>query len=226
MKGKLVGFAAVILVITIALRMHSGSILRRGASGGVQAAEAPVTFTRQIAPILYKNCVTCHHPGGAGPFSLLTYQDVAQRSQLIEKVTQSRYMPPWLPEPGYGDFAESRRLPDADVALIKKWVESGMSQGDIAELPKAPVFSSDWQLGPPDLILKADSRMLVPAGGSDLFHNFILPVPITETKYIRAMEIKPGSPQVVHHANVLIDRTASVRRSHPADWRRGIDRLA
>jgi Flp pilus assembly protein TadD/mono/diheme cytochrome c family protein len=209
-------FTAIVL-LGIGDRRHTADSRR------VEAAEAPVTFTHQIAPILYKNCVTCHRPGGAGPFSLLTYQDVAQRGQLIEKVTQSRYMPPWLPEPGYGDFAESRRLPDADVALIKKWVESGMAQGDVADLPKPPVFSSEWQLGPPDLILKADSSMLVPAGGSDLFHNFILPVPITETKYIRAMEIKPGSPRVVHHANVLIDRTASVRRSHPADWKRGID---
>ena len=170
-----------------------------GAAGNVDeavhAAEAPVTFTGQIAPILYKNCVTCHHPGGAGPFSLITYQDVAARGKLIEAVTQSRYMPPWLPEPGYGDFAESRRLPDADVALIRKWVEAGMPQGDIAELPKAPAFSSEWQLGPPDLILKANSPLLVPASGSDVFHNFILPVPISATKYVRAMEIKPGSPQ-------------------------------
>ena len=189
----------------------------------VQAAEAPVTFSRQIAPILYKNCVTCHHPGGAGPFSLLTYEDVARRGKLIETVTQSRYMPPWLPEPGYGDFAESRRLPDADRELIKRWVEAGMPQGDLADAPKAPVFSSEWQLGQPDLILKSDSSMVVPASGSDRFHNFILPVPLTATRYIRAMEIKPGSPQVVHHANVLIDRTASLRRAHPADWKQGVD---
>ncbi len=109
------------------------------------------------------------------------------------------------------------------MALIKKWVDSGMPQGDMAVLPKAPVFSSEWQLGPPDLILKASSPLLVPASGTDLFHNFILPVPISETKYVRAMEIKPGSPQVVHHANVLIDRTASVRHAHPADWKQGID---
>jgi Flp pilus assembly protein TadD/mono/diheme cytochrome c family protein len=202
---------------------HRGDSGPRVDDGEVHAAESEVTFTRQIAPILYKNCATCHHPGGSGPFSLLTYQDAARRGPLIESVTQSRYMPPWLPEPGYGDFAESRRLPDAEVALIKKWVETGRPEGDLAELPKPPVFSSQWQLGPPDLILKSDSPMVVPASGTDLFHNFILPVPITGTKYIRAMEIKPGSPQVVHHANVLIDRTASLRRAHPNDWRRGID---
>jgi Flp pilus assembly protein TadD len=188
----------------------------------VHAAESPVTFSRQIAPVLYKNCATCHHPGGSGPFSLLTYRDSLRWGKLIETVTQSRYMPPWLPEPGYGNFADNRRLADRDVALIKQWVDSGMPQGDLAEAPKPPVFTGEWQLGPPDLILHSDSSMLVPAGGTDLFRNFILPVPITETKYIRAMEIKPGSPRVVHHANVLIDRTAALRKAHPGDWKQGL----
>ncbi len=188
----------------------------------VQAAEAPVTYSRQIAPILYKNCASCHHPGGSGPFSLLTYQDARRWGKLMEMVTQSRYMPPWLPEPGYGEFAESRRLADGDIALIKAWVESGMAQGDLADAPKPPAFTSEWQLGPPDLILRSESSMTVPPSGTDLFRNFILPVPIAETKYIRAMEIKPGSPQVVHHANVLIDRTEALRRAHPDDWKQGI----
>ena len=188
----------------------------------VHAAEAPVTFSRQIAPILYQHCTTCHHPGGSGPFSLLTYQDALRWGKLMETVTQSRSMPPWLPEPGYGDFAESRRLPDRDVAMIKAWADSGMPQGDLADAPRPPVFSSDWQLGPPDLVLHSDASMQVPPLGTDLFRNFILPVPITETKYIRAMEIKPGSPQVVHHANVLIDRTDALRRAHPDDWKQGV----
>ncbi len=101
-------------------------------------------------------------------------------------------MPPWLPEPGFGNFADSRRLSDEDLLLIKQWVQSGMPEGDTTEAPKPPVFAKDWQLGQPDLILKVTSPMQVPASGTDLFSNFILPVPITETKYIRAMEIKPG----------------------------------
>ena len=197
--------------------------LRTGSRySNIEAAESRVTFSHQIAPILYKNCATCHHPGGSGPFSLLSYADAARWGKLIEKVTQSRYMPPWLPEPGYGDFADSRRLPNLEVALIKQWVDSGMPQGDLADAPTSPVYSNDWQLGTPDLILHSESSMSVPAGGSDLFRNFILPVPITATKYVRAMEIKPGSPQVVHHANVLIDRTASLRRGHPTDWKDGV----
>jgi Flp pilus assembly protein TadD len=188
----------------------------------VRAATAPVTFNRQIAPILYNHCGSCHHPDGPGPFSLLSYADARRWGTVIQSVTQSRYMPPWLPEPGFGNFADSRRLSVGDRMLIKAWVEAGMPEGEPTEAPKPPVFSKDWQLGPPDLILKVTSPMQVSASGTDLFRNFILPVPITQTKYIRAMEIKPGAPRVVHHANVLIDRTASLRRQHSNDWQQGI----
>lgn len=188
----------------------------------VHAASDPVTFNRQIAPILYKNCTSCHHSGGAGPFSLISYADARRWGTTIQTVTQTRYMPPWLPEPGFGSFADSRRLPDEDLMLIRQWVKSGMPEGDSTETPEPPTFPTDWQLGQPDLILRVTSPMQVPATGTDLFRNFILPVPITETKYIRAMEIKPGAPRVVHHANVLIDRTASLRHQHPNDWQQGI----
>lgn len=188
----------------------------------VQAAAAPITFNRQIAPILYKQCSGCHHAGGSGPFSLVSYADAKRWGAQIRAVTQTRYMPPWLPEPGFGDFADNRRLSDEDLMLIKAWVGGGMPEGDSREAHAAPVFSEDWQLGTPDLILKATSSMQIPASGTDLFRNFILPVPITQTRYIRAMEIRPGAPQVVHHANVLIDRTASLRRQHPTDWQQGV----
>jgi len=188
----------------------------------VRAATTPVTFNRQIAPILYSHCSSCHHPGGSGPFSLLSYEDARRWGTLIQTVTQTRYMPPWLPEPGFGIFADNRRLSADDLTLIKAWVEAGMPEGKPTEAPKPPVFSKDWQLGPPDLVLRVTSLLEVPAAGTDLFRNFILPVPITQTKYIRAMEIKPGAPRVVHHANVLIDRTASLRRKHPNDWEQGI----
>src|ERR1700749_5107998 len=76
----------------------------------IHAAETPVTWSRQIAPIVYHDCAVCHHPGGAGPFSLLSYGDARRRAPQIRDVTQSRFMPPWLPAPGYGDFAGDRRL--------------------------------------------------------------------------------------------------------------------
>jgi Flp pilus assembly protein TadD len=186
------------------------------------AAEAPVTWSRQIAPIVYRNCAACHHPGGAGPFSLLSYADARRHASQILDVTQSRYMPPWLPAPGYGDFANARRLSDGDIALIKKWIASGAPQGDPSEAAPPPHYDATWQLGKPDLVLTIQRPWTLPASGTDLFRNFVLPYPLAQTHFIRAMEILPGVPQVVHHANVLIDRTASFRRDHPDDWKNGV----
>jgi Flp pilus assembly protein TadD len=187
----------------------------------VRASEAPVTFNRQIAPILYKNCTVCHHPGGAGPFSLLTYEDARRRGPQLVQATASRYMPPWLPEHGYGDFADERRLTAEEIALIQRWFSTGMARGDDAA-PSIPHYDDTWTLGKPDLILTIEHAATLPASGSDIFLNFVLPYPLDQAHYIRAMEIRPGTPQVVHHANVLIDRTASWRRAHPDNWRDGV----
>jgi len=203
-----------------------------GSRSGVEAASAPEsavsnpTWARDVAPILYRNCATCHHPGGAGPFSLLTYADAKRWGAQVVTVTQSRYMPPWLPEPGHGDFADNRRLPDADLALLKKWFAAGMPEGDAKVAPVAPVYDATWQMGKPDLILKQAEPFTLPAGGTDVFRNFVFPYPLKEGHSIRAMEIRPtgvgSAAQVVHHANVLIDRTGSFRRRHAADWRGGV----
>jgi len=184
---------------------------------------ARVTWNRQIAPILYQNCASCHHPNGSGPFPLTTYQDAKRRADLLVTATQSHYMPPWLPEPAPSTvpLAGSRRLSASDIALIRAWVHAGMPQGD-GPAPPPPTYPADWQLGPPDLILEMSFAIKVPASGTDLFENAIFPVPIPSTRWVRAMEIKPGTPQVTHHANVILDRTASLRRAHPSDWQRGI----
>jgi mono/diheme cytochrome c family protein len=104
----------------------------------VFAADSAVTWSQQIAPLVYNNCTTCHHPGGAGPFSLLTYQDARRWGAQIATVTSSRYMPPWLPEDGYGDFEDERRLSNDQIALISEWVRSGMQPGDLAQAPCCP----------------------------------------------------------------------------------------
>jgi Flp pilus assembly protein TadD len=130
-------------------------------------------------------------------------------------------MPPWLPVKGHGSFAGDRSMSAEEIAAIKAWVLGGMVEGTGKE-PVAPVYSSDWQLGKPDLVVEMPEAMVVPASGTDLFMNFVLPVPLSGTKWVRAMEIKPGSAQVTHHANVIVDRTESVRRANPATWRQGV----
>ena len=184
--------------------------------------ESAVTWSHQIAPLVYNNCTTCHRPGGAGPFSLLTYDDARRWAPQMAAVTSSRYMPPWLPEHGYGDFADERRLTNEQIALIARWVQTGMQQGDASAVPPAPTYSDTWQYGAPDLILTVEHPFALAAAGTDVFRNFVLPYPLRQTHYIRAMEIRPAAPRIVHHANLLIDRTASFRRAHPAQWKEGV----
>jgi len=204
-------------------RMHAGTLQLKATSTANSTVPADtVTWSRDIAPLVYNHCTTCHHPGGAGPFSLLTYPDARRWAPQMVTVTQSRFMPPWLPEPGYGDFADVRRLSDHEQALIQRWAKAGMPQGDLKDAPAPPHYDSTWLLGKPDLILKVDRPFTLNGGGTDVFRNFILPYPLKQTHYIRAMEIRPGAPQVVHHANVVIDRTGSLRRQRPDDWQSGI----
>jgi Flp pilus assembly protein TadD/mono/diheme cytochrome c family protein len=186
------------------------------------AQDSTVTWSHQIAPLVYNNCTTCHHPGGAGPFSLLAYDDARRWGKQMAVVTASRYMPPWLPEQGYGDFADERSLSKDEIALIAKWVQTGMAQGDTSAAPPAPKYSASWQYGTPDLVLTVERPFTLAASGTDVFRNFVLPYPLKQTHYIRAMEIRPAVPQIVHHANILIDRTASFRRAHPAQWKEGV----
>jgi hypothetical protein len=182
------------------------------AANDADTSPAKPTYNRDIAPIVYHYCSSCHRPGEAGPFPLLTYQDVKKRGHQIVAVTQSRFMPPWLPEPGGLKFGDERRLTDEQIVTIRKWVDQGMLEGKPSDLPAAPKFVEGWRLGQPDLILKAARPYVLPASGIDQYWNFILPVPIDGTRWVRAIEIHPGDKRLVHHANVLVDRYESSRR--------------
>jgi len=174
---------------------------------GFGAAEQTPTFARDVAPILFEHCAPCHHPGGAGPFSLLSYSEARRRARQIAKVTSRRYMPPWLPEPGRGRFLGENRLSDLQIATLGEWARSGAVEGDPQRLPRAPAFTPGWQLGPPDLVIAAPEPYVLAAEGSDVFWNLVFPAPVARTRYVRAMEILPGNRRVVHHANVLLDRS-------------------
>jgi tetratricopeptide (TPR) repeat protein len=185
---------------------------RPGASPPPPAAPQTVTFNRDVAPIVLHNCAPCHRPGEAGPFSLLTYADVHKRAAQIARVTSMRYMPPWPPEPGYGDLAGARRLTDAQIELLRRWASEGAPEGPPAAPPPPPAFPAGWQLGPPDLVLEAAEPYVVPAEGTDVFRNLVLPSGVRGTRYVRAMELRPGNKKVVHHANVLLDRSGWARQ--------------
>jgi tetratricopeptide (TPR) repeat protein/mono/diheme cytochrome c family protein len=177
-----------------------------------EAVPAHPTYSRDVAPILYANCVQCHQPGGPGPISLLTYEDAKHHARQIAVVTRKRFMPPWLPDPSVVAFAGQLVLSEQQINTLARWAERGAPAGDLSQAPRPPKLATGWQGGKPNLILQAPSGYVLPAQGMDIYHNFIFEVPVKTTHYVKAVEIHPGNPQVTHHANLLIDRTGSARR--------------
>jgi Tfp pilus assembly protein PilF len=173
--------------------------------------EQQVTFNRDIAPIMFRSCAACHHSGGSAPFSLLTYRDAKEHGRQIAAVTRTRFMPPWLPEPGNLKFADELRLSEREIANIQEWVHQGTVEGIPSDLPVRPEFAEGWELGIPDLVLTARKPFVLPASGTDQYWNFILPVPIDQTRWLKSIEIRPGQKHLVHHANVLVDRAQASR---------------
>lgn len=177
-----------------------------------------LTFSRDIAPIVFERCASCHRPGQAAPFSLLTYDDVRTRARQIVEVTRRGYMPPWKPVAGYGErFLDERRLTEEEIRTIARWVDRGAPEGDPADLPPSPEWPQGWRLGPPDLVVTMAEAYALRSNGPSVFRNFVIPVPIAETKYVAGFEYRPGNARVVHHANVRIDRTPASRELDESD---------
>jgi len=171
----------------------------------------PVTFSRDVAPILFTHCASCHRPGGAAPFSLISYADARTRARLIALTTERRVMPPWQPLPEGPALRDARRLGDDELRVLRRWVDGGAPEGNPRDLPAVPDFPSGWQLGAPDLVVTMPDAFNLPGGGADSFRNFVLPVPITTPRYVQAIEFHPENPRVVHHARVMVDDSGTSR---------------
>ena len=181
-------------------------------SPGTVAAAVPLTFVRDIAPIVFAQCAPCHHPGGSGPFSLLSYDEVARRARQVTEVTESRFMPPWLPEPGFGEFIGERRLTETQIATIAAWAEAGAPEGNPDDLPPTATLTEGWALGEPDLVVRLPRPYTLPAEGVDVFRNLVMPIDVPGTRYVQAVELRPGNPQIVHHGIMAVDDTTASRR--------------
>jgi mono/diheme cytochrome c family protein len=162
-----------------------------------------LTFAADVAPILYKNCVTCHRPGGIGPFSMLNADTVQGRLKDIADVLREGKMPPWHADAPIGTFRNERRLPDADRRTILRWIATGAPLGDPARMPPAPTFSNGWEIGAPDAVFTMQEDFHVPARGTVEYMYFEVPTNFTEDKWVQAIEIKPGAHDVVHHVLVF-----------------------
>ncbi|MBM3836845.1 MAG: tetratricopeptide repeat protein [Verrucomicrobia bacterium] len=179
--------------------------------------QGPVTFNKHIAPILFSHCSSCHRPNQAAPFPLLTFHDAQKRAKQIADVTQRRIMPPWLPEPGVGDFLGARNLQSEQIELIQRWVAQGAVEGEPSDLPSPPTWTEGWSLGEPDLIVQMPEAHTLPAEGQDVYRNFAIPIPIANSRFVRGIEFRPGNLKVVHHAFIRFDPTPESRRLDALD---------
>jgi len=168
------------------------------------AADERVTWSNQIARLFQQHCQACHRPGDVAPFSLLTHRDAYRQQDKILGMVEARKMPPWKPVPGFGHFLGSRRLSDAEIELVKTWVQSGAPEGDPKDLPPPRRFPDTWTLGPPDAILAPAEAYQVPTG-DDLYRCFVIPTSFAEDRYLSAVEFVPGSRKVVHHVLTYLD---------------------
>ncbi len=170
-----------------------------------------ITWSEHIAPIIYGNCTSCHRPGQVSSLALTSYDDVRRRGSTVAQTVQSRYMPPWKPEPGWVAYRDERRLTPDQIALIAQWVADGMPRGDSSKEPQAPQFADNWLLGTPDLVLEMPAGFTVPADGPDIYRNFVLPTGLTDDKWVKAIELKPSARAVVHHVLFASDKTGAAR---------------
>ena len=191
-------------------------------------AAQPVTYAKDVAPLLADRCGMCHHPGGSAPFSLQTYADAKRRATQIASVTARRYMPPWQADPADGPFIGQHPLSAGEVAVLQHWADAGAPEGDDSRrssVVSRQSWGEGWQLGKPDLIITLPQPYTLPAEGTDAFHIFVLPIPVDRLRFVRGLEFRPGNPRVVHHANIRIDTTPASRRLDEADPGPGYDGL-
>ncbi len=182
-----------------------------------------ISYNKDIEPILRANCASCHKPNDIGPFSLLTYDEVARRAGMVEFVTRKRYMPIWKAEKGYGKFANEHSLTDYEINLIGQWVKSGLAEGETKDLlPPQEFASGEWKLGEPDLILEMEPYNL-PAEGDDQYRVFVMQGKIPKGKVIQAIDFKAGDPAVVHHSTIFVDYTGKLRQYDEEDPKPGYD---
>jgi tetratricopeptide (TPR) repeat protein len=200
------------IFVVMAVAATAALSTRTGAAG----AAADVTFHEDIAPIVFAHCATCHRPDGAAPFSLVSYDDARRHARQMAEVTRSRYMPPWKPEPGHGEFVGARRLTADQIDLFQRWADGGALEGSRASAPRAPSWPSGWQVGEPDLVLTLPEYQLAAAGDADVFRNFVVDVPDIGTRYVRGIEFRPGT-RVIHHANIFVDRSGTAGRLDDED---------
>jgi hypothetical protein len=185
------------------------------------ASQAPgvpstgLTYSKDVAPILFKNCTACHRPGEIAPMSLLTYKDVRPYVRSIVARVTAGTMPPWHADPATGDFLNDRRLAPEEKETILRWAAAGAPEGDPADLPAPPKYVEGWTIGQPDAILTMLEDYPVPASGKVAYQYFEVPTNFSDDRWVQAFEVRPGNRTVVHHVIVYMRPPAPPDQAQP-----------
>ena len=192
-------------ILTLSAAAVGVVLLQTSTITQAQSGDRQPTFTKDVAPILQRSCVTCHRAGEMAPMSLMTYDEVRPWTRSIKARVANREMPPWHIDRTIGiqSFKDDPSLSDEEIATVVKWIDSGAPRGNQADMPAPRQFAdaSQWQIGKPDIIIKYPAYT-VPAAGPDLFGNLYADIPITKDRYIKAIQTRAAnaaSRRVVHH---------------------------
>ena len=191
-------FVCLLLLIVMLVMAAQGSSPRTASP-----QNPAVTFNKDVLPILQKNCQQCHRPGEVAPMSFLTYESTRPWARAIKEATVGKKMPPWFADPRYGDFRNDPRLKEQEIKTLAAWADNGALEGDVKDRPASVAWAEGWRVQP-DVIISMPEAHKVPAKGSGEIESYLVPNPFKEDTWVNSIEIRPGSPSVVHHAMVQV----------------------
>ncbi|MBI1873931.1 MAG: hypothetical protein HYS05_08590 [Acidobacteria bacterium] len=208
-----IGLTLAGLLAVIAGAIASDRPARLAADAPGSAPIAAPTFTRDVAPILFRYCATCHRPGEVAPMSLLSFEEVRPWAKAIKAKVVAREMPPWFADPAASmKLRNERRLSETDIDTVAAWVDAGAPRGEDAHLPTPPVFPAGWQNGTPDYVIEMPVDVELPAEGEIEIQDFFVPVPFPTDRFAQVLEFRPGTPGVLHHGGAyMVDLPAGTR---------------
>jgi hypothetical protein len=192
---RTLGLSVLVALAALGVFLFSGS--------RTATTAAAITFTKDVAPIVQKNCATCHRPGEVAPMSFMSYKEVRPWAKSIREKVVTRAMPPWFADPNHGHFSNDPRLSQKEIDTIVAWVDQGATEGAPLDMPPSPKYAEGWQIGKPDVVLTMTNEYNVPAEGTIPYKYFAVPTNFTEDKYVQFAEIRQGNRRVVHH--IIID---------------------
>src|SRR5436853_3272196 len=189
---------------------------------GIASDQTGVTFDNQIVRLLQKHCQVCHHDGDIAPFSLVSYEDASRFGEAAQTAVEKKEMPPWKAAAGCGQFDGDRRLSGEELQQLADWVSAGKPEGDPHDLPPPLVFTENWPLGQPDVVLEPDADFQVNIG-DDLYRYFSLPTDLRGDRFLSAIDVRPGARSIVHHAILYVDPNGKSKKFEERDPKAGFE---